>query len=146
MVRLLALLAAIWLVGCASPVGAQEQPSATLARPPLVTNEQAMREDRVRTILAEQMRRCWQMPIDLPNPERLSVTVAFELNPDGTLRGTPRVVSPRNYQFDAHYRTAVERAIRAIRECAPYPFPNDEIVGPHYGVWDELELHFHVRP
>lgn len=91
------------------------------------------------------MRRCWQMPTDLPNPQRLQVTVAFELNPDGSLRGAPRVISPRNYVFDADMTVAAARALRAVRDCAPYPFPADEIVGQNYDTWDELELRFGVQ-
>jgi hypothetical protein len=142
MVRLFALLATFWVVGCASPVTAQEQPRALVARAPLLAGEETAREDRVRTILTQTMRRCWQAPTDLPDPQRLVVVVAFELNPDGTLRGAPRVTRPANYQLDSPMRTAVERALRAVRECAPYPFPNDDIVGQHYDIWDELEVQF----
>ena len=144
MVRLFALLATVWVVGCVSPVGAQEQPSAPVARAPFVVSEETAREDRVQAILAQSMRRCWQAPTDLPNPQHLIVVVAFELNPDGTISGAPHVTSPVNYRNDAPMRTAVERALRAVRECAPYPFPNDEIVGEHYDTWDELELQFRL--
>lgn len=86
------------------------------------------------------------MPTDLPEPERLVVTVAFELHEDGTLRGTPRVVSPSNYLFDPPVRTAVERALHAIGSCAPYPFADDPILREHYDHWDELEMTFRVFP
>ena len=86
------------------------------------------------------------MLIELPQSQRLVVTVAFELNEDGTLRGDPRVVSPRNYLFDPPYRTAIERALHAIRSCAPYPFSDDPILREHYDSWDELEMTFTTAP
>lgn len=99
-------------------------------------------EERAAQIMAQHMRSCWQSPSDLPDPERLVVTLRFELNEDGTLRGPPRVVSPRNYAFDRHMRTAIERAVRAVRTCAPYPFAADPMLADRHDVWDEQELTF----
>jgi hypothetical protein len=81
------------------------------------------------------MRRCWRMPIDLPDPERLIVTVEFDINRNGTLNGQPRVTSPRGYAFDPPMRAAVDAAVRAVRACDPYPLPDDPVVGEHYEVW-----------
>jgi hypothetical protein len=89
--------------------------------------------------------RCWRMPIDQPDPERLIVTLEFEVDRHGNLRGQPRVTSPRNYTFDAPMRTAVDAAVRAVRSCDPYPFPEDPVVGEHYETWDQLEFTFRPR-
>lgn len=101
----------------------------------LGTAEVAAVEDRARALIRAHMRRCWRMPIDLPDPDRLVVVVEFEINRNGTLNGQPRVTSPRNYAFDAPMRTAVEAAVRAVRACDPYPLPDDPVVGEHYEVW-----------
>ncbi len=108
----------------------------------LGTAEVAALEDRVRALARAHMRRCWRMPVDLPEPERLIVTLEFDINRNGTLNGQPRVVSPRNYTFDAPMRSAVEAAQRAVRQCDPYPFPDDPVVGEHYDVWRRTEFTF----
>lgn len=101
----------------------------------LGTAEAVAIEDRARALIRAHMRRCWRMPIDLPDPDRLVVTVEFEINRNGTLSGQPRVTSPRNYSFDAPMRTAVDAAVRAVRACDPYPLPDDPVVGEHYEIW-----------
>ncbi len=101
----------------------------------LGTAEVVAIEDRARALIRAHMRRCWRMPIDLPDPDRLVVTVEFEINRNGTLSGQPRVTSPRNYSFDAPMRTAVDAAVRAVRACDPYPLPDDAVVGEHYDIW-----------
>lgn len=101
----------------------------------LGTAEVAAIEDRARALIRAHMRRCWRMPVDLPDPDRLVVVVEFDLNRNGTLNGQPRVTSPRNYSFDAPMRTAVDAAVRAVRACDPYPLPDDPVVGEHYDVW-----------
>ncbi|MGE0595812.1 MAG: cell envelope integrity protein TolA [Hyphomonadaceae bacterium] len=99
-------------------------------------------EDRARALARAHLRRCWRMPVDLPDPDRLVVTVEFSLNRNGTLNGQPRVTSPRNYTFDPAMRTAAEAALRAVRQCDPYPFPDDPVVGEHFDIWRETEFTF----
>ncbi|HVY84106.1 MAG TPA: cell envelope integrity protein TolA [Caulobacterales bacterium] len=99
-------------------------------------------QDRVRALMEREMRRCWRAPMDLPDPERLVVTVQFDLDRNGHLRGQPRVTSPQNYTFDAPMRAAVESALRAVRACDPYPFPDDPVVGDHFEIWSQLEHTF----
>lgn len=108
----------------------------------LGTAEVAALEDRVRAIARAHLRRCWRMPIDLPEPDRLIVTVEFELNRNGTLNGQPRVTNPRNYTFDPPMRTAAEAALRAVRQCDPFPFADDPTVGAHYQYWRQQEFTF----
>jgi hypothetical protein len=108
----------------------------------LGTAEVAALEDRARALARAHLRRCWRMPIDLPEPDRLVVTVEFDLNRNGTLNGAPRVTSPRNATFDPAMRTAVEAALRAVRMCDPYPFPDDPLVGEHYDIWRHTEFTF----
>jgi hypothetical protein len=70
------------------------------------------------------------------------VTVEFELDRNGNLRGQPRVTNPRNYTFDAPMRTAAEAALRAVRSCDFSFFPNDPVVGQYYEAWNEIEFTF----
>ncbi|MBL8546190.1 MAG: cell envelope integrity protein TolA [Hyphomonadaceae bacterium] len=111
----------------------------------LGTAEVAAMEDRVRSLVQRHLMRCWRMPIDQADPERLVVTLEFELDRNGNLRGPPRVTSPRNYTFDAPMRVAVESAQRAVTTCDPFPFPTDPVVGEHYETWDRLEFTFRPR-
>lgn len=108
----------------------------------LGTAEVAALEDRVRALNRRALMRCWRMPVDLPDPERLVVTVEFELDRNGNLRGQPRVTSPRNYTFDPAMRTAVEAALRAVRSCDFTFFPTDPVVGERYDAWDDLDFTF----
>ena len=113
----------------------------------LGTAEVAAMEDRLRALARAHISRnnCWRMPSDLPEPDRLVVTVQFDLNRNGTLNGQPRVISPRNYTFDNDMRVAVDYALRAIRTCDPYPFADDPVVGEHYELWREMEYTFRPR-
>lgn len=111
----------------------------------LGTEARASLEDRVRSLTRAHLMRCWRMPIDLPEPERLVVTVEFDLNRNGTLNGQPRITAPSNYTFDPAMRTAAEAAVRAVRQCDPYPFPDDPAVGEHFDTWARLEFTFRPR-
>jgi hypothetical protein len=109
------------------------------------TGNSAALEDRVAALTQRALMRCWRMPADLPDPERLVVTLEFELDRNGNLRGQPRVTRPTNYTFDAPMRTAVESALRAVRSCDFTFFPEDPSVGARYDAWDDLEFTFAVR-
>jgi hypothetical protein len=108
------------------------------------TAETAAIEDRLRALARAHINRgqCWRMPIDLPNPETLVVTVQFDLNRNGTLQGQPRVISPSNYTFNPYMRTAAEAALRAVRACDPFPFADDPVVGDRYDLWRQMEYTF----
>jgi type IV secretory pathway VirB10-like protein len=108
----------------------------------LGTAERASLQDRVRALSRAHLRTCWRMPIDLPDPERLVVTVQFDLNRNGTLVGQPTVISPRNYTFDPAMRTAAEAALRAVRTCDFSFFSDDPVVGDHYEFWRQIEYTF----
>jgi hypothetical protein len=95
----------------------------------LGTREEASLRAIINAVGRSHLRDCWRMPIDLPDPDRLVVTVEFELNRNGTLNGQPRVTNPRNYTYDPAMRAAAEAALRAVRQCDPYPFPDDPRVG-----------------
>lgn len=111
----------------------------------LGTAEVASMEARIASLVQRHLQRCWRLPDDLPDPDRLVVVVEFQLNRNGTLDGQPQVTSPRNYTFDAPMNEAVNRAVRAVRQCDPYPLPDDPIVGEHFDIWREQEVTFRRR-
>lgn len=119
-----------------SPAIAQlEQPA------PAAPSEQRL-QDQASALIVRTMNTCWRMPTDLPDSQRLIVTVRFNLRPDGTLESPPQVVSPRNYQFDPNMLEAANRALLAVRRCAPYPMATDQVLKDHYELWHQLEFTF----
>lgn len=116
-------------------------PQGELRRAPTAAERQASVDDRLRRITREHIRRCWRMPTE-PGSDRLVVTVQFELNEDGTLRGRPRVIEPQVFRFDRPMRRAVDQALSAVRRCSPYPFPADPVAAEHYERWREMEFTF----
>lgn len=145
------LAAAAGLVNNDTKTGRERQDGAAADRNQrgagLGTAEVARLEDRLIAISRAHILRnnCWRMPIDLPEPERLVVTIRFRVNRNGTLMGEPEVVSPRSTTFDPAMRTAVESARRAIRLCDPFPFPDDPTVAEHYELWRDMEYQFRPR-
>lgn len=93
---------------------------------------------RVETILISQLKLCWDDVVDLPNPQRLQVTVRMQLNIDGTLRSGVEVVSPRRTIGDRPMQVAVERALRAVRKCAPYRLPEGSET--YYDEWNDVTV------
>ena len=111
----------------------------------LGTAEVAALQDRVRSLAQRALTRCWRMPTDRPDPERLVVTLEFELDRNGNLRGPPRVTSPRNYTFDPDMQYAVNNAIRAVQTCDPFPYATDPVLADHYETWGRIEFTFRRR-
>jgi len=108
----------------------------------LGTEQRVAMQDRVISLTRRHLQRCWRMPLDQPDPERLVVVLEFDLDRNGNLRGPPRVISPTNYTFDQPMRVAVENAQRAVTTCDPYPFATDPVVGEHYETWARLRFRF----
>ncbi len=87
------------------------------------------------TLLAEvsaQVKRCWSVPAGWSNPQQVSVTLRFQLHPDGTLDGTPAVVEFRATPVGA---AAAKAAIKAVSECGPFALPADT-----YEQWKDIQL------
>jgi hypothetical protein len=88
----------------------------------------------VESLLISQIKLCWDTVADLPNPQRLLVTVRVKLNTDGTLSGQPELMKPSRPPIgDRPMNTAIERALTATRTCAPYRLPADS-----YDIWREI--------
>jgi outer membrane biosynthesis protein TonB len=91
--------------------------------------------------LQSAMYKCWRMPADAQNPEKLVVSLDVKLLPGGFVddvrvkdRTKSRMRDPGNPFWDV----AEQRALRAVSQCAPYDFLPDE----KYANWRSLTLNF----
>ena len=85
---------------------------------------------------------CWSAAsiIGAPEPEKLLVTLEFELNRDGTIISAPRVANSLeiNLSGNRFWKVAEREAIAAVVKCAPYDFlPQDQ-----YDTWKDMRLNF----
>ncbi|WP_199503994.1 TonB C-terminal domain-containing protein [Qipengyuania sp. YIM B01966] len=84
--------------------------------------------------ITRELRPHWAAPQGA-DAEQLVTVLAFNLNPDGSLAGRPRVVSqsgvtPAN---EAQKALHAERAIRAVQLAAPFDLPEE-----HYEAWRRI--------
>ena len=84
--------------------------------------------------LRERVQRCWNINAGLQDAARLQPVVEFELNKDGSVRGTPRVANP---DPSPQFQDAANSAIRAVLQCQPYALPPDL-----YANWEYVSLRF----
>lgn len=86
--------------------------------------------------------RCWNASaiIGAPEPEKLIVEIDIDLNRDGSLAGTPRVVNALeiNLSGNRFWKVAEQNAIRAVQACAPYDFFDQA----RYQEWKAFTLNF----
>lgn len=86
--------------------------------------------------LRRQIERCWRPPEGLPDAENLAVQVRVNLTVSGEVRDIVAVDAARMNR-DRAYATAVERAMGAVRQCAPYNLPRAS-----YANWQSLLINF----
>jgi periplasmic protein TonB len=94
--------------------------------------------------ITRQLRPHWQAPSGL-DAEKLVSFVSWELNPDGSLNGTPRCRTDPASISDSNKPQAglhCERAIRAVREAAKARF---NLPPEFYSRWKSLEWEFNRR-
>jgi hypothetical protein len=91
--------------------------------------------------LQSAMYKCWRMPADARNPEKLVVTLDVSLLPDGFVEDVKLTRKLQNRSRDPgnpFWEVAEQRALRAVSQCAPYDFlPNER-----YQDWRRLTLNF----
>ena len=91
--------------------------------------------------LRAQIANCWRAPADLSNPGRLAVTVHIELAVDGRLASEPVLISPASRAgADGTLLVAIDSALRAVRQCAPFTLPADR-----YESWRSVNFNFDPR-
>ncbi len=87
------------------------------------------------TLLAEltaQAKRCWSVPDGWSDPHEVSVTLRFQLQPDGKLDGDPAIVEFPATPIGA---AAAKSAMQAVKQCGPYHLP-----AAQYDQWKDIQL------
>ena len=82
--------------------------------------------------LTAQAKRCWTIPGGWSDPRQVSVTLRFQLAPDGTIDGDPAVVEFPATPIGA---AAAKAALTAVKQCGPYRLPADK-----YDQWKDIQL------
>ncbi len=82
--------------------------------------------------LGAQAKRCWHVPDGWSDPRQVSVTLRFQLQPDGSLAGDPAVVEFPATPIGA---AAAKSAMDAVRQCGPYRLP-----AAQYEQWKDIQL------
>lgn len=100
-------------------------------------NQASVRDFIIAQIKADQ---CYRSVKDLPDWERLIVTISFQLDSKGRISVPPRRIQPRSIpNYDTYMKQAESRAIRAINLCAPFRLPEED-----FELWrnENIELTF----
>jgi colicin import membrane protein len=82
--------------------------------------------------LADKVKRCWTLPDGWSDTQQVSVTLRFQLHPDGALDGDPAIVEFPATPIGA---TAAKAAIAAVKQCGPFALPADK-----YDQWKDIQL------
>ena len=87
------------------------------------------------------VQQCWVVPAGLEGASDLRVVLAVELDPDGRIIGSPRLIEPASAD-DPQVRAAYEAARRALLRCQGkgYDLPREK-----YEQWKNLEVGFDPR-
>jgi len=92
-------------------------------------------DDRVsaskKDLMRQQIGGCWNTNVGMKDAEKQLVKIKIHLKRDGSLQRIPEVLS---YTSDI----AADRAVRAIRRCAPYEMFSQK----NYNAWNEVVLNF----
>ncbi len=106
----------------------------TAAQPPAPTPQQLTTEESEGLKFA--IKQCWSVPIGIRNDSELKVTLGVELDRDGSVKGSPRLIEPGSIETN-EIRQAFNAARRAVMRCQPYDLPVDK-----YEHWRSMEVVF----
>lgn len=92
----------------------------------------------LRDAVNRQLKPYWRAPEGV-DVEKLDTTLTWDLNPDGSLNGQPRLVSQtgKTASNAPQQQRHVEQAIRAVELAAPFKLPEQ-----YYDHWKRLTWHF----
>jgi outer membrane biosynthesis protein TonB len=91
--------------------------------------------------LRSQIQPCWLEPANMSNPGSLLVVVSIDLGIDGRLLRDPVLVTPSSRAgASPTLVVAIDNALRAVRECAPFTLPPDR-----YESWKQVRFNFDPR-
>lgn len=91
--------------------------------------------------LQSAMYKCWRMPADALNPEKLIVRLSVKILPDGYVQDVKIIDKARQRRADPNnpfWDVAEQRAVRAVSQCGPYDFLPVE----KYSQWKDMTLNF----
>jgi colicin import membrane protein len=80
---------------------------------------------------------CWNIQAGGELASSQVPKVQFELNPDGSVRGAPKVLNP---QGSPQFQLAADAATAAVLKCQPFQLPPDK-----YNMWRRVTLDFDPR-
>lgn len=91
--------------------------------------------------LQSAMYKCWRMPADAKNPEKLIVRLSVKILPDGYVQDVKIIDKARQRRGDPNnpfWDVAEQRAVRAVSQCGPYDF----LPAEKYSQWKDMTLNF----
>jgi len=91
--------------------------------------------------LQSAMYKCWRMPADAKNPEKLVVRLSVKILPDGYVQDVKIIDKARQRRNDPgnpFWDVAEQRAVRAVSQCGPYDF----LPAEKYSQWKDMTLNF----
>lgn len=95
----------------------------------------ARAEHMIVSMLNSAFEQCWNKPLAGGGVAAPVVTVKWNLNPDGSLQGEPKVVQTDKSNPLADQ--AERSALRAVQTCAPFQLPQEQ-----YSLWREITWKF----
>ena len=102
--------------------------------------EAAMTQSEIEALKA-RLYRCWNPPVAVREAGSLVVEVQITRLPDGSLAGPPAVLRVEQAS-DPVAQVAVEAALRAVVQCAPF----GDILRPEkYAIWNQIDFIFDPR-
>ncbi len=100
----------------------------------------AVQRGQLENAIRGQVERCWSPDAGALRSENLVVELTVNLAPDGRVAGQSKVIDARRMSRDAYFRTAAEKAIRAVLRCSPFDLPINQYVD-----WKQMTLSFNPR-
>lgn len=118
----------------AASAAASKADSGGRSAPKLASSGQSAKQGRagggtllagdLESALRAQIYQCWRRPAD--TSARLIVSLQIELGPDGNLVRDPKLIRPTSRAgADGKLLVAIDDAMRAVRQCAPFSLPAD---------------------
>lgn len=121
-----------------------ERPTKATADTPPATKMSSAQVASLNAEIRRQLKPHWKAPTGA-DAELLRTVLQVELNPDGSLKGTPQVVDQTGITESnrAQLQLHAEQAVKAVRLAAPFRLPRDFYDIP--GGWHSLTLGFDRR-
>jgi hypothetical protein len=104
-----------------------------------VTNEphKGLSADEIGALRA-RLTKLWRTPAGAKDPKDLIVTIRFQLNRDGTIAGSPAVLTAGSSPL---FLASRDSALRALKVAQPFTMLRPE----HYEAWKDIEITFDPR-